>query len=180
MWSGAGNAVFGGAGDLATILSMGAGDPLGFSTLRIGVRVIGSEFLWDIRNDTSRQSSPVEYSQQGGALIDLVSTLAPWPEGVYRVRLTSVLGQTFPQVFPNAHSGIEGKNDEIVPIYSSVLRFAMPRVPLGVYSIKILYESSVMEIPDAIRAVPDPSSLEVNRFRGFFNVEVYSKRGPVT
>jgi hypothetical protein len=180
MWSGAGNILFGGAGDLEGILSMGAGDPLGFLTLQAGVRVIGSEFIWDIRNATSRQSSPVEYSQQGGALIDVVSTISPWPAGTYKIRVASVLGQTFPQVFPNAHSGIEGKNDEIVPIHASVLRFAMPRVPLGVYSIRITHDSQVMEIPDAIRAVPDPSSLEVNRFRGFFNVEVYSKRGPVT
>jgi hypothetical protein len=37
-----------------------------------------------------------------------------------------------------------------------------------------------MLLPNVIRAVPDPSSLEVNRFRSVFNVEVYSKRGPVT
>jgi hypothetical protein len=61
-----------------------------------------------------------------------------------------------------------------------VLRFAMPRAPLGVYTIQVRYAGYVMDLVDAIRAVPDPSSLEVNRYREFFNVEVYSKRGPVT
>lgn len=181
MWSGAGDVVFGGAGDPYGWLSSGAGDPYGFLALRDGVVVIGSEFLFDLEEKITRQASPWEYSQQGGTLIDLVSTTAPWSLGDYKVRLKSCLGQYFPDLYPNAHSGIEGQDDRLFPIYGrKVLRFAMPRVPLGVYTIQILHAGYVMEIPDAIRAVPDPSSLEVNRYREFFNVEVYSKRGPVT
>ena len=180
MWSSAGNQFFGGAGDLSGVLSQGAGDPIGFLPLRPGVQIVGSEFVWDLTNLTTRQESPVAYSQQGGTLIDIISRSGPWPEGTYRVKLASCVNQLFPQTYPNAHSAIEGRGDEIRPIHGRVLRFAMPRVPLGVYAIKIFFESYVMEIPNAIRAVPDPSSLEVNRFRSFFNVDVYSKRGPIT
>jgi hypothetical protein len=183
MWSGLGNLGFGGLGDPEGYLSMGAGDPTGFQHLAEGVVVIGSEFLWDYFSETSRQASPVAYSQQGGTLIDLISTLGPWPTGMgpYKARLVSCVGQFFPDTYPNAHSAIEGREDVLTPFYGDqVIRFAMPRVPLGVFSIMLTYGPYVMLLPNVIRAVPDPSSLEVNRFRSVFNVEVYSKRGPVT
>jgi hypothetical protein len=183
MWSGAGNLGFGGLGDLEGSLSMGAGDPIAFSFLQEGVFVIGSEFLWDYFSASTREASPVAYSQQGGALIDLISTLGPWPRalGPYKVKLVSLLGQEFPNTYPNAHSAIEGRNDDLIPFYGNqVLRFAMPRCPLGIFSIKIFYGPYSMTLPNIIRAVPDASSPEVNRFRGVFNVEVYSKRGPMT
>jgi hypothetical protein len=182
MWSGAGNNFFGGLGDPEGMISMGAGDPLSFFSLQEGVVIIGAEFLWDYFLDSTRQASVVEYSQQGGALIDLISTLGPWPtEHPYKVKLVSVMEQSFPNVYPHAHSAIEGREDVLTPFYGNqVLRFAMPRAPLGVHTIRIFYGPYVMNIPNAIRAVPDPTSLEVNRFRGVFNVEVYSKRGPMT
>lgn len=183
MWSGAGNSVFGGAGDPAGYLSTGAGDPTSFSSIRDYVYVVGSEFIWypGDENDRTRQASPILYPQQGGALIDLVSTTHPWPQGVYNIQLVSVLGVEYPTTTDGASAAIEGKGSRVQPIFGrSVLRFAMPRVPIGVFDIRVRSNGNQMDLQKVIRSVAPETSLEVNRFRTFFNVEVYSKRGPQT
>lgn len=183
MISDAGNSGFGGAGDPVGYLSMGAGDPTGFLALRTYVYVVGSEFLWypGHENDRTRQASPLMYPQQGGPLIDLVSTGAPWPAGDYNIQLVSVLGAEYPNLTDGASAAIEGRRSRVSPIFgNTVLRFAMPRVPIGVFDIRVRHDGMTMDIQQAIRSVPGETSLEANRFRSFFNIEVYSKRGPMT
>ena len=183
MDSGAGNGLYGGAGDLYDTRSTGGGDPIGFYGLRDGVYVVGSEFLWypGDRNDRTRQASPLIYSQQGGSLVDLISTLGPWPDGEYNVQLLSVLGATYPNLSPGAESAIEGRRDRLPPLFgNSLLRFAVPRCPIGVYTIRIRFNGLVMDLHNTIRTVPPGTSTEANRIRSFFNAEIYYARGPTT
>ena len=187
MWSTAGNTFFGGAGDplrldlygLGPSLSSGAGDPLGIEYLLTGLKIVASDFQWEEAGGT-RQASRFVFCQSGGEMVDVVSTLGPWPAGEYRIRLVSVLNQTFPEDAPAASSAVEGRTQYVEPLYQTVLRFALPRTPVGLFDVKIYYRGREITMERVIRMAPQPTSLEINRYRNFFNVEVYSKRGPQT
>jgi hypothetical protein len=155
------------------------------------IRVVHSEIVWEYLDDPerTREAQPFVFGQQGGELVDLVIVDGgvTWPERQYQVQLRSVLMQLIPPLW-GCFSGVEGAADAVRPIYANtVLRFAIPRAPVGVYSIELTAfapseaeDDLFLTIPEAIRLAPMPTSAEVNRYRTFFNPEVYSKRGPFT
>jgi hypothetical protein len=123
------------------------------------------------------------YAQHGGELVDIVTQEgSSWPVTTYKIQLVSVLEQVFPSDRPGASTARDGQNEMVEPIFGDmVLRFAIPRAPTGVYDILVTDATGqTLRLPKAIRLVPSPTSLEVNRYRTFFNPEVYSKRGPFT
>lgn len=179
---------FGSAGTLDEDISSGAGDPytVAFAFAEADLRIIYTNLIWEMLEDGatgSREASPLVYAQHGGELIDIVTREgSTWPEKTYKVELISVLDQVFPHDRPGAFGAVEGEGSTLHPLYGNmVLRFAVPRAPLGVYDVLITADDQqTIRLKKAIRLVPSPTSLEVNRYRIFFNPEVYSKRGPFT
>jgi hypothetical protein len=187
MWSGLGDEIgYGAAGTPEDAISTGAGDP--FLSVLTGedIRLYPSNLVWEFLEEGSTRSREAEalvFSQTGGELIDLAVPVGrTWPAGVYRIRLISVLDQIFPHDKPACFGAVEGAGPDIQPLYANtVLRFALPRAPIGVYDILVTDNTGrTLRILRAIRLAPASTSLEVNRYRTFFNPEVYSKRGPAT
>jgi hypothetical protein len=187
MWAGAGNWIgFGSAGTLDEDISSGAGDPYTVAFAEANLQLIYTSLIWEILEEgstRSREAAPLVYAQHGGELIDVVAQEGfSWQDKTYKIQLISVLDQIFPDDRPGAFGAVEGQGSTLHPLYgNTVLRFAVPRAPLGAYDVLITSEDDqTVRLKKAIRLVPSPTSLEVNRYRTFFNPEVYSKRGPFT
>ena len=171
-WSQAGNPLFGGAGDSANVISSGAGDPhpplLGFAVLASvlpGSIVAGIPQLLKGKQFTVPQTFP----QAEGNLVDIAVNGTAWPPGPYTIRLWSPLPGAYPDNAPGAYTAIEGQGARVFPIFGNqVLRFTLPRLPLGVFDVQLSTQSATMWLYGAIVTVPNSESPEVERLRKIF------------
>ncbi len=146
--SGAGSPTPGISGDT------GAGSPTAYSSSsgpQLGIvpksKPFGSE------EEAARLGNDAAYSEDGGALVELV---ADWPTaGPFGVRLRDATGALFPGADLPCLAGIPGDGRDVFANASQrYIRFALPKLKRGTYDIIVSWEGGSTVTESALRVVP--------------------------
>jgi hypothetical protein len=120
------------------------------------------------------------FPQEGGSVAKLFTNLDAGL-GAYYIRFYQTVSgakQYYPSAAHEAYSAIPGEGTALYPRNASThLRFVIPPLPLGVYSLEILHGPNkifVFNVANAFRTVPNPRDSETyatrNRFSSVFKV----------
>ena len=92
------------------------------------------------------------YPDDGGWAVEL---RAAWPvRGPYRVRLVDAAGTYHPTDGPGCYSGLPGQGANCrTNAARDALRFALPRLPLGVYALEVRWGENFSEVATAEAAL---------------------------
>lgn len=121
----------------------------------------------------------VVYGHEGG---DLVQILAEWPSaGPFRLRLQAVDGTLYPSATGWAYSGRAGQGPDVYPeAAGSMLSFRLPRVPPGLYTLRVHWGSGFglsADVTQRIRVVYSARHMADWRMRANMH-RLYRAAGP--
>lgn len=113
-----------------------------------------------------------EYSDKGGEVIHLYSPNQGWPiTGPYTCRLLDVAGNYWPDDADGCYSCIaDGGNACYTNGAREILRFALPRVPVGVYSVEVSWNNNTSRVTldEVLSVVPHSDMIEPDILKSGF------------
>jgi len=114
--------------------------------------------------------------EEGGYIISLYAPSGVFTDPEYLVKLRDANHQAWPLTEAGCHSTFAGLAHSCRPQFAgTLLQFASPRVPRGVYRVQLTGASGVAySIPVTLRSVPQPSSREVWTIRRRLPNTVYN------
>lgn len=182
--------LFGGAG--GPELPAGAGDVARMTPMRIGgsneLRRISAAVPFSVRYASELGPVVVEdgaviVGEEGGYYLEIVTPVENYfqlvPEVLpHFVKLIDVTGQSWPLTEPACYGGVPTLGHVLIPRSSgTVLRFATPRAPEGVYTIEVTRPDgwvSLLSHAVHVRVIPAAFSREVSTVRSMFPSTVYN------
>lgn len=155
-------------------LALGAGDPFIFSA---GPFIPWKPIPWFPGGTRFSIDNSFDnwVSWEGGYLLGLVSVDGPLQNFPYRVDFVDIAGQPHPILEPGTYSATQGNGSEVWPEPDGVtIIFSTPPLPIGTYSLKVTNQlEESFTIPDFVKVMMTPDSLEVESIRGGLDAKVY-------